>query len=160
MYCKKCGKEYPNNRKTCKECGIILSPGASPIMNKKRNRRMVIIGGAVFAVIVAVFLIIGLTGKVPSELKGTWYDTTGWGGMLDFKPSGVVIHTLYGEESENTYTFDSALGQGVITATDSDGTTKSNFTCDGTTIDMDGVVFTKEYVEQYDFNDLFGELVD
>ncbi len=62
MYCKKCGKDYPKTKKVCADCGIALVPGASPASrDQKINKVPIIIFGVLVVVVVAVFLIVGLS---------------------------------------------------------------------------------------------------
>jgi uncharacterized membrane protein YvbJ len=67
MYCKKCGKDYPKTKKVCKECGIALTQGQSPGKRGNSNKKLIIIGIAIFVVIVAFFLIVGLGGIFPNQ---------------------------------------------------------------------------------------------
>lgn len=67
MYCKKCGKDYKKTKKVCKECGIALTPGRSPGKKGNNNKKFIIIGIAIFAVIIAFFLIVGLSGLFPAQ---------------------------------------------------------------------------------------------
>lgn len=67
MYCKKCGKDYKKNKKVCKDCGIALTPGKSPGKKGDSNKKFIIIGIAVFVVIVAFFLIVGLSGILSNQ---------------------------------------------------------------------------------------------
>ena len=160
MYCKKCGKDYPKNKKVCKDCGAALVPGTSPTSKHHKNRGMIIGAIVGIVVVISVFLIIGLTGMVPADLKGTWYETTGMGGTLEFKASGVLAYTIYGDEGEGTYEYNSATGEGSLSRMSGDEEVEFTFTCDGTTITMDDVIYTKEYVEQVDFSDIFESLLD
>jgi len=61
MYCKKCGKNYPKNRKVCPDCGLALLPGVSLASREfKINKTTLIVFGVIVVVLIAVFLIIGL----------------------------------------------------------------------------------------------------
>ena len=156
MYCKKCGKDYPKEKKVCKDCGVALTPGVSPKTKNTARSRMLIISGAVVVVVVAVFLIIGLGGMVPSALQGTWYETTGMGGTLEFKSYGELESVVFGVAYSGTYQFDSATQQGTITRAITDEEGNMEFTCDGTTLEVSGATFTKKYVEQQTLDDLLG----
>jgi predicted nucleic acid-binding Zn ribbon protein len=148
MYCKKCGKDYPKNKKTCKDCGIALTPGKSPGNKKSSNLRMIIVGASVLVVILAVFLIIGLGGMLPEKLKGTWYDTSGITGTIEFAPSGAMNWRSFGKTSSGNYSYNGGTGEGSLKLSNEDKT--HTFTCDGTTLTMDKMTYTKEYREQVD----------
>jgi len=61
MYCKKCGKNYPKNKKVCPDCGLALLPGSSPASRKhKINKAAIIVFGVIVVALIAVFLILGL----------------------------------------------------------------------------------------------------
>ena len=156
MYCKKCGKEYKKDKKVCKECGIALTPGVSPKTKNKSNARVMIIAGAVVVIVIAVFLIIGLGGMVPAALQGTWYETTGMGGTLAFKSYGELDSVVFGVAYKGTYQYDGATQQGIISRNTTDEEGDLEFTCDGTTLEVSGATFTKQYVEQQTLDDLFG----
>ena len=158
MYCKKCGKEYPNHKKTCADCGTILSSGSSPVVKKKKNRHVIILSVTAAVAIIAVFLIVGLLGMVPADIKGTWYETTGFGGTLEFKPGHVVIWTAFGSEKEGTYTYSGQTKQGSIVLGDLNELELGDFTFDDTNINMGDVVYTREYVEQIDLTDMMDNL--
>lgn len=162
MYCKQCGKNYPKSKRLCKDCGIALVQGTSPESKKTKIKKDAIISACVAAVVVvAVFLIIGLTGMVPSDVKGTWYETSGYGGIMEFEPNGVLGVTAMGELSKGTYTYDSALKQGEISvALFTDEQTDLEFTFDDSKIEMDGMTYTNQYVEQINLNDMFKDIVD
>ncbi len=62
MYCKKCGKEYPKTKKICSECKIALVNGTAPSSREyKFNKVPVVIFSVIVVVLVAVFLIVGLS---------------------------------------------------------------------------------------------------
>lgn len=61
MYCKKCGKNYPKNRKVCPDCGLALLPGVSPASREQKiNKTVLIVFGVIVVAFIAVFLILGL----------------------------------------------------------------------------------------------------
>lgn len=146
MYCKKCGKDYPKNKKTCKDCGIALTPGKSPGSKKNSNIRLFIVGGSILVVIIALFLIIGLGGMLPEQLKGKWYDKAGVAGTIEFEPSSHVQWTASGVVNSGNYSYSSGTGKGSVKLSNADNT--HEFTCDGTTLTMDGITYTKEYASQ------------
>jgi hypothetical protein len=142
VYCKKCRENYSKNKKVCSNCGIALLPGTLPDPKRKGNLSLTIIGCSVLVVIIAFFLIIGLGNMVPYQLKGTWYDAGGDMGVVVFKSQNTVEWTVNGVLEEDRYTF--GEGKGVLTSNGSE----YNFTCDGTTLQLDDAAFTKQYVEQ------------
>jgi hypothetical protein len=61
MYCKKCGKDYPKNKKVCPDCKFALVPGSSPASRtQKVNKTVIIVFGVIVVALIAVFLILGL----------------------------------------------------------------------------------------------------
>jgi uncharacterized membrane protein YvbJ len=61
MYCKKCGKDYPKNKKVCPDCGVALLTGSSPANRKhKVNKVAIIIFSVIVVAVIALFLILGL----------------------------------------------------------------------------------------------------
>lgn len=156
MYCKKCGKDYDKKKKICKDCGIALTPGTSPATAKKGiNKIAIVIIGVVMLAVIAVFLIVGLSGMVPQDLKGEWYEVSGFGGELKFMPNGVLEYTIFGEPKEGSYEYNSSIGQGNLSMEEEN---MSEFTCDGLTIEMDGAKFTRQVVEQMDFSEIIESL--
>ncbi len=158
MYCKNCGKEYPKEKKICKDCKIALTPGTSPASaNKGVNKKFIIIGVVLAAAVIALFLIIGLSGMVPADLKGEWYETTGMGGMLEFMPNGELSYNIFGEDKVGSYEYNSASKKGKLALDEKE---MADFTCDGVTIEMDGAKYTRQYVEQMDFSEIFEGIAD
>jgi ribosomal protein L37E len=142
MYCKKCGKDYKKNKKVCNDCGIALTPGKSPGNKKSGDKKMLIIGCAVLVVIIAVFLIIGLGGMLPEQLKGSWRDQAGIAGTIEFKPGGIVEWTASGELHRGRYSYNGATSEGSFKLDSNDKV--HEFTCDGTTLTMDNITYTKQ----------------
>ena len=142
MYCKKCGKDYKKNKKVCDDCSIALTPGKSPGSKKRGDKKMLIIGCAVLVVLIAAFLIIGLGGMLPEQLKGSWRDQAGIGGTVEFKPGGNVQWTASGELHNGSYSYNGATGEGSIKLA---GIEKVHeFTCDGATLNMNRITYTKQ----------------
>ena len=148
MYCSKCGRNYPKNKKVCSDCGTALVPGTSPrSRQKKTNWKLIIISSTVFVVVVAFFLIVGLMGRVPAKVRGTWYGSTGMGGIFKFQPDSVVDYTV-NSTYEGTYSFNSETEEGTMILTINDQTNEYEFTSNGETLEMGGLSYTKQYVEQ------------
>ncbi len=147
MYCKKCNINVKKDKKVCPHCGQALVPGEVKGDQAKRLRKVIIIASVVAVLVIALFLCVYLIGKVPNELKGTWYESEGYG-YLNFKPNGVVVMTAMEEENPGTYSFDSKTDTGTITLSGNENT----FTCDGTTMNWSGSTLTKAYVEQVNFD--------
>lgn len=143
MYCKKCGKDYPKTKKVCKDCGIALTPGISPGKKTKSNKGFIITGIVVLVVITAVFLIIGLGGMVPKQLDGvwSWSDQSGLSSTLEFKSAGAVEWKISEIPTSGSYTYNESTGEGnVYTGANK---TAHAFTCNGTTLVIDGNTYTK-----------------
>ncbi len=159
MYCKKCGKDYPKEKKVCKDCRIALTHGTCPNSAKKGMKIAVIAVIAVMMAVIALFLIIGLSGMLPQDLKGIWYETSGFGGIIEFKPNGELEFNGFGEEKTGTYKYNSSSGVGEISlAFEYIGI--SEFTCDGTTIDIGGAKYTRQEVEQLNYDQTVEEFLN
>lgn len=141
MYCKKCGKEYPKDKKVCKTCGIALTSGKSPDKKDKSNLKIIIAGCAVLAAIVLLFVIIGFGGMLPQQLKGVWYDKSGLMGTVEFEPGGKVKWNSGAGNSMASYSYNAGSGEGVITLPGEEN--GHAFTCDGSALILDGVTYTK-----------------
>lgn len=137
MYCKKCLKEYPKNKKTCKDCGIALTPGHPKSTNENSRRRTLIIAGLLVVAIIAVFLIIGIQSLNYQAIKGSWYDTGSKIGSIVFNESGTAKWIQNGAQTDCQYVFDGY--KGTITRNGE----KHDFTCDGGTLTIDGVKLLK-----------------
>lgn len=150
MYCKKCGKDYPKDKKICKDCGIALSPGHPHSPDKNSKLRFIIICCVVGALILAAFLIIGIPSVIAhqeelnlNKIKGTWYDQAGSRGIIQFEEGGKAKWTEWLIfDNEYQYTYDGQNGTLSLNGQE------FKFTCDGTTLSVDGATFTKNYVEQ------------
>jgi len=161
MYCKKCNINFKKDKKVCTKCGSALLSGSAGTAQEekfkaKQRRLIIIISSAVVVLIVAAFVTIFLLGRVPQELHGTWYEAEGYGTMV-FYPNGQLKATILGTDYDGTYTYNSNTDSGTITY--EIGT--ENFTCDGTTMNWSGSIWTLNYVEQieYDWDSMFGGLM-
>ncbi len=156
MYCKKCNVNVKKDKKVCPHCGTALTPGEVKGNQKARVRRIVIIAAAAAVLVIGAFLTIFLIARVPGELKGTWYEQNGYG-YVKFEPNGVIEMTSMSTDPQyGKYQFSSVKDQGTIWLSDSEST----FTCDGTTLNWDGTIMTKTYVEQksFDFSNMLNQL--
>ena len=129
-------------------------------MAEKKKVNVTLIVAIAAAVIVAVvLLIVGLVGKVPDKLIGTWYETTGVGPVFDFDVHGVVEYQLPLSSGKGTYEYDSATGQGMIDIPE-DGYEPSAFTCDGVTMEFVSMQLTHAFVERVDYKEVFGDMIN
>jgi len=81
--------------------------------------------------------------EIPNELKGTWYESEGYG-IAIFYPDGDMELTIMDVAYEASYTFNSGTDSGVITYAD----VTSEFTCNGNTLIWEDCTWTLDYVEQ------------
>lgn len=154
MYCSKCGKDYGKAKKICSDCHLALTPGSAPNI-KKSNKGILIVGTIVALVVIAVFVVVGITGHVPSELSGMWYNSIGFGTM-EFKGGGKVEFVMPETDAMlGEFEYDRQTGQGKFSM-EVGKEMDSQFTFDGTTIQIDdgNIVYTREYVAPFNLNDL------
>lgn len=159
MYCKSCNKDYPKNTKLCKKCGVALIPGQAPIEDKGINKRVFIIGGVVAALVIAAFLLVGLLGMVPADIKGTWYEVTGFDYSYEFLTFGKIEYSGNGKTYTGTYKYDRKTKTGVVSSDEQDVSDRE-FTFDNATITMDEAVFTRQYVEQFSPESAFEQILE
>ncbi|MBT3319053.1 MAG: hypothetical protein HN389_04695 [Clostridia bacterium] len=159
MYCKSCNKDYPKNTKLCKKCGIALVPGQAPIEEKGVNKKVFIIGGIVAVLVIAAFLLVGLLGMVPADVKGTWYEINGYDYEYEFLPFGKIEYSGHKETFTGTYMYDEETGTGIISSDEPDIEDRE-FTLDNATITMGPSIFTRKYVEQFTSESFIESIVD
>ena len=159
MYCKNCNKDYPKKTKLCKKCGIALIPGQAPVEKKGISKKVFVIGGAVAVLIIAAFLLVGLIGMVPSDIKGKWYEVNGFDFEYTFLTYGKIEFSGHGETYTGTYEYDQKMKTGMVYS-DSEEVSDREFTYDNATITMDISVFTRQEVEQFDSESAFEEMLD
>ncbi len=159
MYCKSCNKDYPKNTKLCKKCGVALVPGQAPAEDKGINKKVFIIGGIVAALIAAAFLLVGLLGMVPADIKGTWYEINGYDYEYEFLTFDKIEYNGHGETYTGTYVYDNKTKTGIISSDEQDVADRE-FTFDNATITMGSSIFTRQYVEQFNSETFMESIVD
>jgi len=159
MYCKNCNKDYPKKTKLCKKCGIALIPGQAPSEDKGINKKIFIIGGAVAVLVIAAFLLVGLLGMVPADIKGTWYEINGYDYTYTFLTFDKIEFSGHDDTYTGTYEYDSKAKAGII-YTDSEEFSDREFTFDNATITMGPSIFTREVVEQINPETLIENMMD
>ncbi len=85
-------------------------------------------------------------------LLGMWYDASGTYGTIEFKNDGTASLIMFDQPLMAAYTFDMASGTGTF-STEATGQTSTMTYNDGT-IEIDGISYTKDYVEQMGADDL------
>ena len=80
-----------------------------------------------------------------NPLTGLWYDVSGVSGTIEFFTDGKYTFTSNGVENTGKYTFDNAAKTGEFVS--SSGASGPIVYNDGT-LEIDGIYFTQEYVEQ------------
>ncbi len=86
-----------------------------------------------------------------SRVEGLWYDMNGTAGSLEFMEDGTYTLVLYGAEYYGTYTFDETAGTGKMTL----GESSTDFYIEDGTLNYEGLVYTRDYVEQMGAEDLY-----
>jgi len=86
------------------------------------------------------------------DILGLWYETTGYGGTLEFYVDGTYTMTMMGVAVNGTYEYDAVSGCGTIYE-ELSGTEYPLTISDGL-LTIDSLQYTRDYVEQYDLNDL------
>ncbi len=85
-----------------------------------------------------------------SGIQGLWYETTGYGGTLEFYNDGTYDMTIVGYVFKGTYDYDASLGTGTLYEHDTGETYP--LTVSNGILETDGYQYTAEYVEQYDWS--------
>jgi hypothetical protein len=99
--------------------------------------------------------IVAFISEHSNPLLGVWYDTTGIYGSVEFFDGGTCTFTTYGVDQTCTYSFDSASGTGEIVSPDG---TAGTLSYAGGTLAIDGIDFTRDYVEQQDLGDSYSDI--
>jgi hypothetical protein len=87
-----------------------------------------------------------------SDIKGLWYETSGYGGTIEFYADGTYDMTIMGYTFGGTYEYDAAAGTGVLHENDTGESYP--LTVSNGMLETDGYQYTRDYVEQYDLSDL------
>ncbi len=85
-------------------------------------------------------------------IAGLWYDTAGTYGTIEFYSDGTAQLIIFDQPLTATYTFDNATGTGTF-STESTGQTSTMTYKDGT-IEIDGIIYSQDVVEQMGADDL------
>jgi hypothetical protein len=176
MFCIKCGHKLEEGAVFCTQCGskqesVSAQPaqpaaptytGYAPQPQKKSSKGLIIglgIGGAAL-VIAVVLLVLLLPGGGNADLAGVWYDESGYGGTIDFKANGTFDMQVAGMNMPGTYTFDKNKSKGTLSITYFGESEEMPFKLEGDRLNVDGVWYTKAYVEQFDYSDMLDEYGD
>ena len=100
----------------------------------------------------------GMIGQ--SGIVGMWYETTGYGGTLEFYNNGTYNMSVMGMSLSGDYTFDPASGTGEMNLDFAGDTTTSTMSLSNGVLDVDGTEYTMNYVEQMDLDDAMNNLND
>ena len=84
------------------------------------------------------------------DIVGLWYETTGYGGTLEFYSDGTYEMAMMNFVFGGTYEYDSVSASWLLYE-DSTGTTYTLTLTDGT-INVNTMTYTREVVEQFDWN--------
>lgn len=87
-------------------------------------------------------------------ILGMWYDTSGTYGTIEFYQDGKAEVVMFGQPLTAEYTYDAATGTGTF-FTDMTGET-SPMTLNNDVIEIDGIQYTQDAVEQMSMEDLQG----
>jgi hypothetical protein len=109
--------------------------------------------------VIAAFLLVGLLGMVPEDIKGKWYEVNGYDYEYEFLTFDKLEYSGLGETHTGSYTYDAKTKTGVLTS-DEQGVEDRVFTYDNATITMEPSIFTRKVVEQFDPEKLFNQMKD
>ncbi len=90
-------------------------------------------------------------------LVGIWYDTSGTYGTIEFYKDSTAQVIMFSEPLTATYTYDTATDTGTF-YTDNTGLTSALTFADGV-ITIDGITYTKDYVEQLSAQDTLAAII-
>jgi hypothetical protein len=85
-------------------------------------------------------------------IAGLWYDTSGTYGTVEFGSDGTAQILMLDQAFAATYTFDAATGTGTLSADATGESTPMTYTAD--TLVIDGITYSRDYVEQAVANDM------
>lgn len=176
MFCSKCGQKNVDGAAFCENCGNNLQDtGANPQMNqsvppqgqyvnyaqpaKKANKKLIIgliIGGAVL-VAAAILLIVLLGGggaQTQAGIYGTWYEKTGFGGVMTLKNNGTVEMEAMGIKINGTFTYNEKEGSGEITIEFMGQKSTESFDYEDGVLEVGGMEYTKTFVKQANLGDM------
>lgn len=109
-----------------------------------------------FVLLAVLVVAFAACGAPANDVSGLWYESTGLAGTMEFKSGGVVSATMMGVSVDGTYTFDTASGKGTIKMMDEE----SSFELKDGKLNMEGMTYTRDKVEQQDLGDLMEGLGD
>ncbi len=176
MFCTKCGHKLEEGAVFCTQCGNRLESapsqpaqpaaqiyqGPAPQLQKKNRTGLIVglsVGGAVL--IIAIILLVVLLPRGGSvELAGVWYEETGYGGTIEFRADGTFDMQVAGMTMPGTYTFDKNKSTGKLSINYLGESEQEPFKLDGDRLNIGGSWFTRNYVEQFDYNDMLGDFGD
>lgn len=87
-----------------------------------------------------------------TDIQGIWYETTGYGGTLEFYSDGTYAMVVMGYTFGGTYEYNPSTGQGLLGDADSGDTYE--FTLTNGVFEMDAMQYTRDYVEPYDWSNV------
>lgn len=179
MFCTKCGHKMEEGTIFCTQCGNRLESAdtqppqpAAPVYSEyapqpqKKSRTGLIVGisvGGAVLIIAIILLVVLLPRGGSAQLAGTWYDETGYGGTIDFRADGTYDMQVAGMAVPGTYTFDKNKSTGKLSISYMGESDLIPFKMDGDRLNIDGTWYTKNYVEQFDYNNMlddFGDMLD
>lgn len=85
-----------------------------------------------------------------SDLVGLWYETTGYGGTIEFFTDGTYEMTVMGIVFGGTFEYDAASDSWLLNILDSGET--YTLTMSGDSINVNSMQYTRDYVEQVDWD--------
>lgn len=177
MFCTKCGHKMEEGTIFCTQCGNRMESaeaqpsqpaapvysGYAPQPQKKSRKGLVIglsIGGAVLIIAIILLVILLPSRGGSADVAGTWYEETGYGGTIDFRADGTFDMQVAGMTMPGTYTFDKNKNTGKLSINYLGESEQEPFKLDGDRLNIGGTWFTKNYVEQFDYNNMLGDLGD
>ena len=176
MFCTKCGHKLEEGAVFCTQCGNRLEStpsqpaqpaaqiyqGPAPQPQKKSRTGLIVglsVGGAVL-IIAIILLVVLLPRGGSAELAGVWYEETGYGGTIEFRADGTFDMQVAGMTMPGTYTFDKNKSTGKLSISYLGENEQEPFKLDGDRLNIGGSWFTRNYVEQFDYNDMLGDFGD
>ncbi len=176
MFCTKCGHKLEDGTVFCTQCGNRLEiasgqptqpaatayAGYAPPPQKKNRTGLIVglsVGGAVL-IIAIILLVVLLPRGGSTDLAGMWYDETGYGGVVDFKANGTFDMQVAGMTMPGTYTFDKSKNTGKLSISYLGESEEIPFKLDGSRLNIDGAWYTRDAVEQFNYNDMLGDFSD
>jgi len=134
MYCTKCGTQLPEEAQFCSNCGTkvmgynheAIKDSIHPVTDVKSKKKMIVLCGALLAVICLIVLVFVIINRSP--IAGKWYDMNDDDYWLDIGNKTITIRDVFTDEVYGTIEYSySKDSRKIITGTIENGSKSRRF---------------------------------